>query len=148
MDTPLPSPENPALFLPFFLLMWGGGSLLIALVSGWRRLAQSYPLQGSFDGERWRMRSGKMGLANYGSCLTLGSDASGLYLAVLFTFRLGHPPLLIPWRDVTALPYRRFFLFQQVKLEFREAPSVSLRISRGLAEALAGASGGRFRVGV
>jgi hypothetical protein len=39
--------------------------------------------------------------ANYGGCLTVGSDAAGLYLAVMFLFRVGHPPLFIPWDERT-----------------------------------------------
>ncbi|AXQ30476.1 hypothetical protein D0B54_18120 [Solimonas sp. K1W22B-7] len=146
MDLPAPSPENPALFLPAFALFWCGICMLISRVGGWRALGRFYRLQGRFDGERWYLRSGSMGLANYNGCLTLGADAGGLCLAVLFLFRPGHPPLLIPWRDVTVEPYRMVFLFHRVKLGFRETPSVSLRISRGLADKLAGASGGRFRV--
>ncbi len=109
-------------------------------------MSRFYRLQDTFDGKRWHLRSGSMGLANYNGCLTLGSDAGGLYLAVLFMFRPGHPPLLIPWGEVTAEGRRMLFLFNRVTLRFREASSVSLEISRRHAVMLAEASGGRFRV--
>jgi hypothetical protein len=53
---------------------------------------------------------------HYGGRLTLGTSPDGLYLAMLFLFRVGHPPLFIPGDQVTVTTGRvlafRFVRFQ------------------------------------
>ena len=44
---------------------------------------------------------GSVHLARYNGVLTVGVNPAGLYLAVMPLFRPGHPPLFIPWPDVT-----------------------------------------------
>jgi len=83
-----------------FGLIWTLVSLLISLFSGWGRLAQIYrtdrPPNGKALGNYWLL----MGPASYRGVTTLQPSADGLYLSILGLFRLGHPPLLIPWSDI------------------------------------------------
>src|SRR5262245_55938881 len=116
------------LVLVLFPILWVGLLNLLARMSGWSRLATTYRYRGRFEGFRKRFVSGHLvggaffGLpCNYGSCLTLGSNAQGLYLAVLAPFRPGHPPLFIPWRDVTARLEQRW-LFKLVTFSFQQVP--------------------------
>lgn len=60
----------------------------------------------------------------------------GLYLAVWFLFRVGHPPLVIPWRDITMMQRKRFFM-QQVVFRFAHCPSIPFIISKHLADKIA-----------
>lgn len=115
-----------------FVAMWAAISSLIAAMSGWRRLAQSYRLTSPFNGQQWRFCNGYMRWStNYNGCLTIGADMRGLYLAVLFLFRYGHPPLFVPWADVqVAASEGRFFSY--LEFSFRRAPGVVLRVHQRL----------------
>lgn len=132
------------LFPIFFIAMWVSISFLLAAMGGWNVLAKHYSARTSFLGELFWFCSGKLGgLVNYGSCLTLGSNSQGLHLSVLFPFRIGHPPLFIPWSDIVACSKKGWF-FHTVDLEFSKSPGNTLRIFRGTAEKLAIESKGRF----
>jgi len=142
-------PQNSLLWalFPFaFVGMWLLVSFLLSAMGGWRALAQQYAAQSAFSGTRFRFRSAQLGgYVNYGSCLTLGATPHGLYLAVLPFFRMAHPPLFIPWNDITAHEARSWF-FAAIEFEFARAPGASLRLSRGLAQALLDASGSHVLV--
>jgi len=130
----------------FFIALWVGGSYLIASMGGWSALAKHYSTQSPFAGEYFRFQSGSLSLfANYGNCLTLGSNTEGFYMAVLFIFRAGHPSMFIPWEDITH-QHKKKWLFSLVELQFAKSPGNNLSITKGLAEKLSNASGGRFRI--
>jgi hypothetical protein len=84
-------------------------------------------------------------MANYGSCLTLGTNPRGFYLATLWMFRFGHPALLIPWEDITATITKQWF-FSRAQFEFSKTPGITLNLSKRLAETIASASGGRLTI--
>jgi hypothetical protein len=90
---------------------WFGGVYLIALASGWRRLAQRFRCERGFDGKLWRFQSGAMrwGTA-YRGILTLGANQSGMYLAIFVLFQIGHPPLFVPWSEITVNARRRWMM--------------------------------------
>lgn len=85
-----------------------------------------------------------MRFVNYGSCLMLGANAEGLFVSVLFFFRVGHPPLFIPWSEVESATHYRSLLFPMVKFKFKKAPSVSFKMSRKLALAVTKQARDRF----
>ena len=78
-----------------------------------------------------------------GNIYTLGSSYKGLYLAVLFPFRIGHPPLLIPWRDIKAKKEKRL-MSNKVVFEFKNGLSRKLEISENAAEELKTGSKGQL----
>jgi hypothetical protein len=138
----LESPWLIAVLAPVgFVALWAAISSLIAAMSGWRRLAQSYRLTSPFNGRHWRFCSGHMRWStNYNGCLTIGADVRGVYLAVLFLFRIGHPPLFVPWSDVqVAASEGRFFSYHE--FGFRRAPGVMLRIHQQLGKDVLAAGG-------
>jgi len=132
MNQPLPS---WTLLIPVLLfpLVWVGLLNLIARMSGWSQLARAYGHRGRFEGFRKRvvfaqLRGGWFfGLPSEYGGLTMGSNPQGLYLAVFPLFRPSHPPLFIPWRDVTA-SWESGALFTFVTFSFRHAPGVRLRV--------------------
>jgi hypothetical protein len=129
------------LFPVLFAGMWLLVSHSLAAMGGWRALAEVYPARSPFTGTRFRLRSARLGgHVNYNSCLTLGAGPAGLYLAVLPMFLVAHPPLLIPWSDITARETRSWLL-RDVELRFARVPGTTLRTSRRLAQALFDASG-------
>ena len=109
------------------------------LSSGWSLLAKVYKSSEPFDGQFWNCQSGQIGVRDeldssleglfpYRSCLNIGANRSGLYLSIFILFRLWHPPLFIPWSDVT-VSSEEGFLGRRMKFSFRQVPLVSLHIS-------------------
>jgi len=134
-----------SVFFPvFFVAGWLLVSFLLAALGGWESLAKHYATSAPFTGRCFRFRSAQFGShVNYGGCLTFGSATWGLYLAVLPLFRVGHPPLLIPWSDVSAREARTWFS-AAVELSLAKVPGLSIRIARRLAEALFRESGNQI----
>ena len=112
--------------LGLFIAIWIAATWLVSALGGWRALAERYRSDLPFTGQTWRMRSGRMGgVVRYNGLLTVGVNQAGLHLAVMPLFRPGHPPLFIPWPDVTVESGRRFFR-TFVIFRFRQMPNVSL----------------------
>jgi hypothetical protein len=83
--------------------LWVALSYLTSWISGWSALAARYRFAGSFDGEQMHWVYGLMRwYTKYGGVLVVGSNAQGIYLRTIWALKVGHPPLLIPWRDVEA----------------------------------------------
>lgn len=133
------------LFPVFFVGLWCAATYLLALMSGWRRLAAHYTAELPLGGQCFRFRSAKSGLVRYNHCLNFAATPAGLYLWLLLPFRLGSPPLLVPWADLSATPVREF-LMNAIAFEFARAPSVKMRISTRLGEQIAAASRGALRI--
>ncbi len=95
----------------YFVAIWGLICYAASWISGWHRLAQRFRWEQNFDGQRWRLQSGSMRLgAHYNGVLTMGANRDGIYLAVLFLFRPWHPPLFIPWSEITVSERRNMFI--------------------------------------
>jgi hypothetical protein len=79
-------------------------------------------------------------LANYNNVLTMGASQQGLYLASMFLFRFMHPPLLVPWSEITV---RRStgWVFEYVTLTMGHDLAIPLRIREKLAAQLREAAG-------
>lgn len=122
------------LFPFFFAAMWCAVSLLLASMGGWRRLAESFPAQDQPRGRRFFMQSGKVGIVNYGSCLTIYSAPDGLYLSVWFPFRLGHQPLFIPWSAIRRAKTHRFLWTETVAFEVGSPSVGTLQLSKKIFE--------------
>lgn len=92
-------------FLVLIPVMWCFISWTLSRVSGWNRLAECYRETGQpvesdsseIEVESAHMRSARMGAIHYHSMLSFRVSDSGLKISILFLFRLGHPPLFIPW---------------------------------------------------
>ncbi|NOK22634.1 hypothetical protein [Corallococcus carmarthensis] len=105
-------PASHALaWLPLVLLpaMFVLVSFTLSKMGGWTRLARDYRLDKGGGFPCRSFVSGHMGWVEYRSCLTVGGDARGLYLAVLLPFRAAHPPLCIPWSDIHDRRHERHF---------------------------------------
>jgi hypothetical protein len=92
----------PVAFAIIFPLIWSFVCLLISVMGSWRRLAETYRAgTRKPEGEKHSGVVGQLGLASYKFTLTVTIAADGFFLEVMPLFRPGHPPLFIPWRDVT-----------------------------------------------
>ncbi|MBI5025298.1 MAG: hypothetical protein HZC12_00935 [Nitrospirae bacterium] len=125
---------RPEYFLLIFIGMWIMISIVISRVSGWGSLAEIYRYTDPFNGNRWRFQSaGMRWMMSYNNCLTIGSNERGLYLSIFFIFRFGHPPLFIPWNDIS-ITNKKGLLFKYIEFRFRRFPSLFLRINKRVGE--------------
>ena len=136
----------PGVLLAVFIAGWAGFSYLISYMSGWRYLAQAYRTRQPFLGGRLRPWAASMRWGvNYNGLLALGADSQGMHVSVFFVFRIAHPPLFIPWTEISATPMRTWW-FKMVRMEFEKYPSTYLLIPLKLVERLSQASGLQFQV--
>jgi hypothetical protein len=114
------------------LFAWPGLLFLISRMSGWRELSENYPSPGMFDGRMFRFQSASLRLGtNYGGCLNVAVNHMGLHLSLVALFRIAHPPVFIPWPDISTKE-KSGFLFRGMELRFARCPSVPFVISERL----------------
>jgi hypothetical protein len=121
-----------------FLALWVAVTVLISYISGWSALAQRFRSSTGFVGQKWRGQSAQMrGIGGYNHCLTVGANKDGIYIAILFLFRPGHPALFIPWSEVSIIKRGRWLFFGSiVELRLGRENAIPFRISQGLADRL------------
>ena len=95
-----------------FPTLWCTACYVISIVGGWRQLAKRYRRAGPISGTVWRFQSAAMyrlAESSYGGCLTVAANEEGLGLSVFFPFRVGSPPLFIPWSEMLVSEVRDSF---------------------------------------
>ena len=134
--------SSPEYLIPTkFICLWVAVSFLLSHGSGWAALAREYRTQEPYAGDRWRFQSAQMRwLLNFNHCLTIGANRTGLYLAILSPFRLAHPPLFIPWREISVRPTKLLWL-RGVELRLGSELQIPLRIRESLAQKLRASAG-------
>ena len=122
------------LYIFFFIVLWTGICQLISTTGGWKKLGRDYRAAAPFDGKKlWFKNAGMRYWTNYNNCLIVGVNKYGLYLAVIPIFRLGHPPLFIPWTEISTEAGSRRFFVDFVKFKFAKQPDVPVLFSKKLA---------------
>ncbi len=119
-------------FLVFFPLLWCGVLLILSQVGGWSTLAAYFRTNVPPRGKKFSMQSGQLGIVSYGSCLTITVDEAGIFLAVFPLFRLGHPPLFIPWQEFHSLRERRMLFRRVDEVSIGNPPITKLRLIHGV----------------
>ena len=133
--------KNLELLFLVILVCWVSISYVIAHIGGWFGLARFYRFSGAFLGERWRFQSAQMRWkVGYNNCLTVGASQEGLYLSVMFILRFGHPPLFVPWGDVSVNVIKGFF-YPVLEFRFQQVPAIPLRVSERLGQKIRGSTG-------
>jgi hypothetical protein len=72
---------------------------------------------------------------HYGSVIRVTAAHDGLYLSVLFLFRIAHPPLFIPWSEIE-FSRSSFLWWRYVVLTLGRQEKVPMRISERMAREL------------
>ena len=130
-----------ALVFPVLLLgLWVLISVWASFLGGWHSLARRFrsftppygevktagPFFYSVYARYW---------SQYSSVIRLSATQDALYLSVLFPFRAGHPPLRIPWNEIsfaqTTLLWNRY-----VVLTLGDEEQIPMRISQRMARNL------------
>jgi hypothetical protein len=133
--------QNPVFIALFAIGLWVVTCFFISLLTGWFELGRTYRAAQPFDGTSWRFQDAQFRmLSHYNKVLTVGANSQGLSLAVFLPFRVGHPPLFIPWQDISVRPGKSWW-FRVYKFEFRQAPSVYVQLREGLGKKIQIAAG-------
>ena len=119
-------------FFIIFIIFWIANSLLISVMSGWWQLARDYKIVFPFQGRKWHCQSITLRASvRYGSMMTVGGNSLGIYLCCFFPFRLGHPPLFIPWSEISWKRERKMWQ-KVVKLRIAKHPTIPIWITERL----------------
>jgi hypothetical protein len=136
-----------ATFPFFFVGLWLFVMLVLSRLSGWSSLADAYRSDQPFSGSIEHWQSAQMrATSRYNGCLNFGANAHGLYLVPMMLVRCFHPPLWIPWSEVTSSRSKVWLFFDYIELRFARVPGLFMRITPELAAKLEESSAGMFRV--
>ena len=135
MSTPPPAFLQPPWFFVFFAAMWLGVGVALSYASGWRALAEWFRSTRPIEGERFRFASGSMGASNwfpvrYRGCLFITVGAEGFLLSLFFPFRLGSPPLFIPWTRVESVTEQPAWFVDRAVIRIRGLPTKIMIVGR------------------
>jgi hypothetical protein len=125
----------PILFIPAFILFWCFVVKLISIMSGWNRLAQCFRTEVEPAGRSFKWRSMRMGLSNYNGCLNAVVCEEGLYLSLMFIFKVGHPPLLIPWMEIYDPVEEKFFFWRFTKISVGRPVLAKIQLTSDILDA-------------
>jgi hypothetical protein len=139
--------ESPNSFLDtpyglavFFVTLWCVICFIISVVSGWHALSRRFRSQTEpygqtrtagplFYGAKMRFRVG------YSSVIRMIAAEDALYLSVFFFFRIGHPPLCVPWKEIK-IGRTKLLWLRYVVLTLGEQERIPMRISERMARKL------------
>jgi hypothetical protein len=132
------------LFPLYLLAIWLLVSATTSYIGGWASLAYKFRLHEPFMGQSWSGESCLMRwFSRYGMCLTIGCNDQGLYLAMMPLFRFMHPPLLIPW-DQISISRLQIMFFDFVRFSLGRDLDIPLYVRAKLADKLKIAAGGHW----
>jgi hypothetical protein len=127
MNNTLP-PWMALLFALMFVGLWCGVCLILARFGGWSRLAARFPATSAPIGDKVPFTSAKFGLVRYSNVLSAVRTNEGLYLSIWLPWRLGHPPLFIPWPEMRNLQTSRTFGFDWADVTVDTPHPVKIRL--------------------
>ncbi len=133
-------PYLPFLFPFFAATVWALSCFLPARISGWnalskRFLAQTEPYGDTRTAGPFFYTVSMRFWIGYSSVIRLTAAADALYLSVSFLFRIGHPPLSIPWTEIR-FGRTTHWGFRYVVLTLGGQEQIPMRISERLARNL------------
>ncbi|MDJ1506675.1 hypothetical protein [Xanthocytophaga agilis] len=123
-------PSILILVFPVFFVSIFVGVIFLISQFGWARLASSYRNDSPFEGKHIGIITARINRVNYKNCLSLKCNEEGLYMRPILFFRLFHPPVLIPWKDIVDVKEKKILFFTTKKLTVGEPSVSSIEISR------------------
>ncbi|QNH61049.1 hypothetical protein [Hymenobacter sediminicola] len=109
-----------------FVLFWCLVVKLIALM-GWQRLANYFRAAVPLPGSMFTLAQASVGGMSYRNALEAAVMEQGLALQTGFLFKIGHPPLLIPWSAIG--PFKaKTFLWTTVYSTTVQTPAGSVEL--------------------
>lgn len=127
----------PLLFLPTFPILWCGVCWLLAQLGGWAALAPRYATHLTPRGTPFRWQDARFGWVSYNNVLQIDVAREGLFLSLPWLFRLGHPPLLLPWHAIHDVSTQRFLWLRVVRFGVEQPPLARISLPAKVFEATA-----------
>ncbi len=125
----------PVLFPFYFVGLWVTVVFLLARMGGWKKLSEEYAWRGEPIPKSWKKwQYARIGWVNYNGCLEFGATERGVVIRTFFLFKISHPPLFVPWEDIT-LTERKALFGKMFDMKFRRSP-VKMYVWEKLAEFL------------
>ena len=115
-------------FCLVFPLFWIAIVYLISVMSGWQALASKYATQAEPPSQLKTMAGGMVGLSRYNGTLNVGLSDQGVYLSVIFLFKPGHKPLLIPWSEISEVKQIDYFFQKMYKIKVGQPKVATLTL--------------------
>ena len=113
----------------FFTTLWISITWLMSFIGGWGRVAKRYPAIARPDeGLMLRRVTGMFGMARYKLVLTTITTETGIYIESRKVFRIGHPPLFIPFSAMHGLRKQTLFFWEYVAFDVDEPALASVRL--------------------
>ena len=126
------------LLAPGVIVGWFAIVGLLSWLGGWSRLARVYRDEMSelTDGHTWRMQSVSLrGWCGYNNCVSIEATAKGLKISPWFIMRPGHPPLFLPFDEMTSQSRTMLGVgLEQVRM--KQEPAISIDFRRTLVDSV------------
>jgi hypothetical protein len=75
-------------------------------------------------------------MSSYSNVLTVSIEPEGLRLAVMVLFRVGHPPVLIPWGELLNVRKSASLWTPLYAFETEQASNVTIRLPERIIEGI------------
>jgi hypothetical protein len=124
----------PVIFVVVFGVVWVVVAEAIARPFRWSRVSRAYPFTGKIPRERYWVHSLWTRRGGCYEYVRIGVDQKGIYFDLLFRlglFRSWHPPIFVPWEEVS-IADSRVFLTPVLELTFRRVPEVPFQLPKSL----------------
>ena len=132
--------STPYIFPFYFAALWCFISFSVSFMSGWFALSGRFKKESEPYGPTKSagpffytvyMRFG----THYSSVIQMTAAEDSLYLSALFLFRIGHPPLRIPWDEIQ-VGRAKFLWICSVHLTLGKEEQIPMRMSERMARKL------------
>lgn len=122
-------------------------------LSGWHQVAKCYPVFGSYQG-KWIGRDLEVMEVRFNNidsenAIHVGADRQGLYLSMGIMFRPFHPPIFVPWNDITGVGIKEVPWIKKmnlVKFIFELNPDIPVYVGIDTAREIEKLSEGRWEM--
>lgn len=111
------------LFVGFWLLVTG----VLASLSGWPNLADTFPASERPEGNTLRRAVLKIGAVGENGVTTLRPTAHGLYMSANPLFRFRRPAVLVPWNRIRFVKWHRILWQRSATLDLGGITSMRVR---------------------
>jgi uncharacterized membrane protein YobD (UPF0266 family) len=95
--------DNAALIVIFSLLPLWVLSLFLFSKASWSKMSNIYKSKHVFYGNNYGKLHARINDLNYASRLYLNYNEEGIHLSVVKRYRLFHPPVFIPWNEISEI---------------------------------------------
>ena len=116
--------------MPFvFIAFW---VVIVSILAqfGWSTLARDYKTGPEFYGTDYGIVSARVNIVNYKASLILKYNDEGIFLRPTIFFRIFHPPIFIPWNEISAVDEGQFLFAKYVKISVGSPKVASIFLSK------------------